>query len=115
MDYPPLARLARVEGKVSITARLKQEEHSSEYRVDTYEATGQPMLKEAALKNLRGWWFYCDDCKSPEDKTFQVTYEFRFDEECMESQCFMRSSTFQSDRVLVKASALEVVTTDSKQ
>ena len=115
MDYPPMSRLARIEGTVSITPNLKQKEGSSDYQAETGKAEGHPMLAEAAVANLKKWSFACDECKSPEDRTYHVTYEFRFDEECIETQCFKQSSTFQSGRVLVEVSAPEVVTTDSKK
>jgi len=113
MDYPPMSRLARIQGTVSITGYLKQKEHSSDYQIETGKAEGHPMLRDAAVVNLKKWLFTCEECKSLEDRTFHVTYEFRFDEGCMEPQCFKRSSTFRSGKVLVEASAPEVVTTDS--
>lgn len=115
MNYPPMSRLARIEGTVSITANLQAKEHSSDYQAVTGKAEGHPMLTEAAVANLKKWAFTCDECKSAEDRTYHVTYEFRFDKECMEPQCFKSGSTFRSGRVLVEASAPEVVTTDSKK
>ena len=73
------------------------------------------MLREAAVENLKKWSFYCYECKSREDQTYHVVYEFRFDETCIESECFKRSTTFRSGRVLVETSAPEVVAIESKQ
>ena len=110
MEYPARARLARVHGTVSITAILQKSQNPSDYRVGKYEATGHPMLRDAAVKNLRSWSFYCYGCKANERPTYHVTYEFRFDEKCIESECFKRSSTFQSGRVVVETSAPEAPT-----
>ncbi len=113
MGYPPMSRLARVQGTVSITGYLTQKQGSSDYHIETGKAEGHPMLRDAAVVNIKKWLFACDGCKSPEDKAFHVTYEFRFDEGCIEPQCFKRGSTFRSGKVLVEASAPEVVTTES--
>jgi hypothetical protein len=103
IDYPVIARLARIEGTVVIRATLKKGD-SSEYRVDKYKVkSGHPLLAEAAAQNLKQQSFYCG-CESLEEAEYEITYEFRLDKDCLEEQqCFKRSSTFRSGHVVVEA------------
>jgi hypothetical protein len=118
IQYPAMARMARVEGTVSISATLTKGQYW-EYRVGKYEVTsGHPMLRDAAVENLKIQWFYRDDQKSLEGAKYEATYEFRLDKDCLEEQqCFKRSSMFRAGRVLVETSPPQVdtTTTDSKQ
>lgn len=104
MQYPVMARLARVEGVVTITATLRKGE-DWEYRVGTYEVQdGPPMLREASVENLKQQWFTCDNCKTLKGAKYEIAYEFRLDKDCLEEQqCFKRSSVFRSGHVLVEA------------
>jgi hypothetical protein len=104
IQYPHMARMARIEGTVSISATLTKGQYW-EYPVGKYEVTsGHPMLRDAAVENLKDQWFYRDDQQSLEGVRYEATYEFRLDKDCLEEQqCFKRASSFRSGHVLVEA------------
>jgi len=51
--YPPLARQARIEGKVQLHYTVNEQGDTSEIEA----VTGHPMLKQAAIENVEGWKF----------------------------------------------------------
>ena len=105
IQYPPMARMARIEGTVVISATLAKSEGGWAYRVEKYQVkTGHPMLAEPAIQNLKEQLFYRDDLKSLDGAKYEVTYEFKLDRECLEEeQCFKRTSIFRAGHVLVEA------------
>ena len=51
--YPPLCRQARISGSVKLRFTVDEQGDTS----DVEAVTGHPMLKEAAVQNVRGWKF----------------------------------------------------------
>src|SRR5437879_3859329 len=52
--YPPLARQARIEGIVKVTFTLPA---NAEEPANVEAASGHPMLKGAAVENVKTWHF----------------------------------------------------------
>ena len=73
-EYPPLARQARIEGKVEVTIRISKD---GEVTV-VGEPKGQPLLAGTAAMNLKTWKFSTTNAVDPVDLT--VTYEYRLDQ-----------------------------------
>ena len=69
--YPPLARQARISGTVEIAVVIAPDGTVISANV----LTGHPMLKEAALENLRHSQFACRGCSS-NNLEFSVFYDF---------------------------------------
>ena len=56
--YPPLARQARIEGKVTLRFTVNEKGETAEI-----EATsGHKLLREAAIENLQSWKFWPPSC-----------------------------------------------------
>ena len=51
--YPPLARQARIEGKVSLRFVVNEQGDTSEIEADT----GHRLLRQAAIASVQGWKF----------------------------------------------------------
>jgi TonB family protein len=78
--YPPLARVARIEG----TVRLRVWTEGKRVSVISTES-GHPLLATAAEANVRTWQF---TDRGP--TTFEVTFEYKM---LQESQCEMDNGT----------------------
>jgi hypothetical protein len=65
--YPPLARVARVQGRVQATFTVK-----GGAVLDVEAKSGRPLLVDATIKNIKSW------CFSPDaEGTFTTTFEYR--------------------------------------
>lgn len=74
-EYPPLARLARVQGNVSLQIELDEEGSP----INPVVTAGHPMLRDAALKAVAGWKF-------PNDQPHQaIRLVLDFDLNCRKS------------------------------
>jgi len=69
-SYPPLACQARVEGVVKV--RFTRAAHAKE-PTNVEVLSGHPMLKEAALKNVKTWRF---GNSYAVDRSYETTFEY---------------------------------------
>ncbi len=72
--YPPLARMARISGKVTLHFVVDSHGDTSEVeaKVETDAPSGN-LLREAAIENVQGWkfrWPHPCDCRSKEEAVF---------------------------------------------
>jgi TonB family protein len=56
--YPPLARQARIEGKVSLRFTVDEKGETT----DIEAISGHELLREAAIENLQSWKFWPPSC-----------------------------------------------------
>jgi TonB family protein len=56
--YPPLARQARIEGKVSLRFTVDEKGETA----DIEATSGHKLLREAAIENLQSWKFWPPSC-----------------------------------------------------
>jgi TonB family protein len=56
--YPPLARQARIEGKVTLRFTVYEKGETS----DIEATSGYKLLREAAIENLQSWKFWPPSC-----------------------------------------------------
>lgn len=75
LQYPQMARLARVEGDVKVQIRIG----SDGSVLSTEVLNGSPMLREAALNSTRSSRFECHRC-GKEAVKYVATYTFRLRE-----------------------------------
>jgi len=92
LNYNPLARQARIQGKVQVLVTV-----SSDGRVVSARAgSGHRLLRQEAENNVQKWVF------SPgEERTFEVSYEFRLEEPDIYYEPHSRVTFDLPERVLV--------------
>jgi TonB family protein len=56
--YPPLARQARIEGKISLRFTVDEKGETA----DIEATSGHKLLREAAIENLQSWKFWPPSC-----------------------------------------------------
>lgn len=84
--YPPLARQAQVQGKVSVRVEV-----SRDGRVTLAEAVdGNPMLKAAALPNARTWTFGAGQGVDVSTLKTTIVFEYRLEGEPSWERCAAR-------------------------
>jgi TonB family protein len=67
--YPPLAREARIEGKVTLRFTVNAQGDTS----DVEAVTGHQMLKDSAIQNVQNWkfaWPQPCDCRAKREAVF---------------------------------------------
>jgi TonB family protein len=69
--YPPLARQARIAGVVKLTFVLSG---NAGEPTNVEVISGHPMLKDAAIENVKTWKF----TNSYAEGTYQTTFRYRF-------------------------------------
>jgi TonB family protein len=69
--YPPLARQARIAGVVKLTFVLSG---NAGEPTNVAVISGHPMLKDAAIENVKTWKF----TNSYAEGTYQTTFRYRF-------------------------------------
>jgi hypothetical protein len=70
--YPPLARVARVNGDVQIQLSIRRDGSIE----STSVVIGHPLLKQAALESAQKSTFDCHNCRS-DGNTYGLTFSFR--------------------------------------
>jgi TonB family protein len=73
LQYPPLARLARIEGDVVVSFRQTPEGGTA----DVKPISGHPLLQRIAVENVKAWHFAPTAEIAGQDR--QVTFHFRLD------------------------------------
>jgi TonB family protein len=74
MDYPHLARAARIEGKVEVVCTLKADGSVASTRVNE---EAHPILADAAKENASMWIFMADTDKSQLSQSITLIYSFK--------------------------------------
>jgi TonB family protein len=70
--YPPLAREARIEGKVSIRFTVNEQGDTSEVEA----VTGNQMLRQSAIENVQSWkYIWSGPCPCREEKEATFVYK----------------------------------------
>ncbi len=67
--YPPLARQARIEGRVSLRFAVDEQGDTSEVEADT----GHQLLRQAAIANVQNWkfgWPHPCTCRAKKEVVF---------------------------------------------
>lgn len=75
IKYPPLAKQAQIESDIKVALRLSSKGEVLEATV----LSGHPILKQAALDNVRLWRFACLDCNWGEPFEHVMIYRFRIE------------------------------------
>jgi len=106
--YPPLARQARIEGKVSLRFTINEQGETS----DVEASTGHKMLQDAAVENAQNWKFWPARCACLVKREAVLVYDLSGDVETAESptvtvKWFLKSSVI---RVEIQAGAPAVET-----
>lgn len=70
--YPPLAAQARVEGIVKLSFRL---EAGAAEPTNVEVVSGHPLLKRAALENVKTWRF--ENPFPPVERKYETTFKYR--------------------------------------
>lgn len=73
LSYPPIARLARIEGAVSLTLAIAPNGSVSE----AVAVAGPELLRQSSVTNARGWTF-----EAGEARTTLATYLYELDGFC---------------------------------
>src|SRR5579862_3025287 len=76
-EYPPLARMANVSGEVKVTASIRKDG-----AVELAEATGHPLLKQAALESVQKSTFECRRCTNEGKCLLTFSFEVKDDGDC---------------------------------
>jgi TonB family protein len=78
-NYPPLARMARIMGKVNLTLTIDGDGNvkSAEATKDNSSYKAHPLLEAAAIENVRKWTF---SKPSHVPITQTIIYDYEFDE-----------------------------------
>lgn len=78
MDYPMLARAARIEGKVTVVCTI-----GPDGSVASVKAVHDPhpILAPAALANASEWTFESNSAHPPSPESVTLVYSFEIDEE----------------------------------
>lgn len=107
--YPAIARMARIEGKVTLRAKIDQDGN-----VGALEAfTGHPLLKEAALANVKGWKFgWPSPCFCTVTKEITFVYRMSGKEETGKSST-VTVKWFGTARVEIETDAPQINVTNS--
>jgi TonB family protein len=79
-DYPVLARLSRIEGRVCVKIDIGKDGSITSAQV----CGGHPLLREAALKAVRTWKFRSALSGEPPTSQQTVTFEFKIQGEEIE-------------------------------
>lgn len=69
--YPPLARAARIAGEVKLTFTLPA---NGKQPANVEVVSGHPMLKEAAIDNVKTWKF---ENRNSVDRKYETTFRYR--------------------------------------
>lgn len=81
LNYPPIARLGRVSGRVVVRVTLDERGKV----LSASALSGHNVLAQAAIANAKEWRFH----PSP-DKTAEIVYEFRIIDECVQDESATR-------------------------
>ena len=76
-EYPPLARMARIAGEVKVTVSLRKDG-----AVELAEATGHPLLKQAALESAQKSTFECRGCTKEATRLLTFSFKLNDDGDC---------------------------------
>jgi len=76
-EYPPLARMANVSGEVKVTASIRKDG-----AVELAEATGPPLLKQAALESAQKSTFECRGCTKEATRLLTFSFEIKDEGDC---------------------------------
>ena len=75
LDYPPLARCARIQGRVVVNVKLDDNGRVASAQIEK----GHPMLAPAAVANAKKWRFRTNV------KEAEIIYDFEIDDSCTEN------------------------------
>ena len=111
LEYPAIARAARVEGTVHLRLMIRPDGSLQSAEV----LDGPTMLTEAALENAKRSQYTCPYCRS--SVPYEIAYTFKFlmtepPKDCNETQPSPPPSTFDASSHQVTAFALEQWTCD---
>jgi TonB family protein len=83
-DYPPMARTANLQGKVTVTATIDGDGKVIDATADEYTSAASKLLQKYALENIRRWTF-----GKPQTALYSqvVVYEYRLDSSRPTSDC----------------------------
>jgi len=97
--YPELARIANICGEVKVTASIRKDGS-----VESAEATGHPMLKQAALEAVQKSTFECRGCtEAATRQLLTFSFELKDDGDCCSAWSRPAEVTQSQDRIIIAA------------
>ncbi len=99
MKYPPIARKARIQGRVVVRVELNETGRV----VSASAVSGEPLLTPDALSNARKWRFHPNA-----DKVALVVYDFRLRSQCVQYKSASRFAFKEPNMGLVTDCEFEV-------
>jgi TonB family protein len=105
-NYPPLARAARVQGDVKIRFAVNEKGETEELTV----VSGHPMLKDAAVKNIKSWKFgwpeACKGCRV----TREVTFHYKLFEDIAKPSRRLSVTWLENDDIVIQTDPVPIET-----
>ncbi len=96
---PQLARMANICGEVKVTASIRKDGS-----VESAEATGHPVLKQAALEAVQKSTFECRGCTEAVTKqSLTFSFELKDDGDCCSAWTRPAEVTQSQDRIIIAA------------
>ncbi len=96
--YPPLARVAHIIGEVKVTASLRMDG-----AIELAEATGHPLLKQAALESVQKSTFECRGCTKEAARLLTFSFEIKDEGDCCVALSRPAEVTQLGDRIIITA------------
>jgi TonB family protein len=115
--YPPIARLSRTQGTVSIKASLDPNGHPVDIEVvqdTTVHSPSTDILERAAISAMRKWRF-CSSLGSSSEKTVVLNFKFKLLEDAtirQSDQWYPTDVSFQPPGVVEITTTVATIRTD---
>ena len=97
-EYPPLARMASISGEVKVTASI-----GKDGAVELAEATGHPLLKQAALESVQKSTFECRGCTNEAKRLLTFSFEIKDEGDCCGGYAQPPEVTQLGDHIIIVA------------
>ena len=98
--YPALARMAHIIGEVKVTAIIRRDG-----TIELAEATGHPLLKQAALESVQKSTFECRGCTKEATRLLTFSFEIKDEGDCCGALSRPAEVTQLGDRIIVATAA----------